>query len=375
MKCQLSLLIVLMLLCSVASAKKCCNRTEFRVYDATAYRDKPDLSAYGIHYLPAVSSFWRPKPPQNLPPSSSMVRRAIGIDDMDQDGKIKASNRKDIYINVEHWPIRGDINEVYESLTKYKEVIKKVKAELPGALIGLYSLMPIRDYWRAIKPEESAEFKTWREENNRLSTLVSEVDFLLPSLYTFYPDEDGWEKYAISNLLEARRISQGKPVYAFLWPQYHDSNFLLNSQYIPRKFWRKQLEIAKKYADGVVIWGGWSFRGKPHILEWKNDMGWWQETLDWLRCDEKIDSISTNPSPKSTLPDSVLTEIDKDADLVERKIFGPFFDGGTKFYRVVCENGISDGLFNDGSGWRFRERNFPASLAIEDVLEDVCLSE
>jgi hypothetical protein len=69
--------------------------------------------------------------------------------------------------------------------------------------------------------------------NDHLRGLVSSLDVSLPSLYTFYDYQPGWVTYAIANIMEARRMNPGKPVFAFLWPQYHDSNKELKGKYIP----------------------------------------------------------------------------------------------------------------------------------------------
>jgi hypothetical protein len=80
-------------------------------------------------------------------------------------------------------------------------------------------------------------------------------------------------KYALAILREARQY--GKPVYAFLWPRYHDSNRFIGGQPISRKFWRKQLETVYRHADGVVIWD------YDRSL-WREYMPWWLETKAFL---------------------------------------------------------------------------------------------
>jgi hypothetical protein len=91
-------------------------------------------------------------------------------------------------------------------------------------------------------------------------------------LYTFYEDRDGWVKYAVAQISEARRYGGNKPVYVFLWPQYHEPP----NAYLPTDFWRLELETAKQYADGVVIWGG-----SLHET-WDNSAPWWIETKKFI---------------------------------------------------------------------------------------------
>ena len=66
-------------------------------------------------------------------------------------------------------------------------------------------------------------------------------------------------------------------VYVFLWPQYHDSNPSLKGAFLPADYWRLQLQMAKQYADGIVIWGGWGSNGP---IKWDENAVWWKVTKD-----------------------------------------------------------------------------------------------
>jgi hypothetical protein len=142
--------------------------------------------------------------------------------------------------------------------------------------IGYYGVPPIRDYWRALDPPNSQPYRAWQSANDQLQPLANAVDALFPSLYTFYDDQDGWTQYAIANLSEARRLARGKPVYAFIWPQFHNSNPVLGLKLIPGEFWALQLQTIAQHADGVVIWGGWQ-------VLWDENAEWWQATRQFLR--------------------------------------------------------------------------------------------
>src|SRR5205814_1590172 len=97
----------------------------------------------------------------------------------------------------------------------------------------------------------------------------------------FYADSQGWVKYAQANIAEARRIAGGRPVYPFIWPQYHISNGRLGSQYIDGKFWSLQLHTLYADADGLVLWGGWDFAAKRHA-SWDENAAWWLATKQFL---------------------------------------------------------------------------------------------
>ena len=151
----------------------------------------------------------------------------------------------------------------------------------PGLSVGYYGAPPTRDYWRAVKGPASPEYKTWMSENDKLHPLADAVVVLYPSLYTFYPDREGWSKYAIAQITEARRYAGGKPVFVFLWPQYHESNVQLTGTYLPPDYWLRELQTAKEYADGVVIWGGWDLKTNK-AYKWDEDAQWWKITIDFL---------------------------------------------------------------------------------------------
>ncbi len=255
-----------------ASGARC-----FRMFDGTAYAHKPDLAPFGLE--PA-----RLFDPDRLWPG---LDKAAELPEKSVYRSWVASIRTrpgHLIIDIEHWPLRGTDATVTESVSRYVTVVTAVRKEGYTDPLGYYGAPPVQDYWRAIEPPESREYREWQAENDRLRPLADVVDVLFPSLYAFYDDVPGWERYAIANLAEARRLAAGKPVYAFLMPQYHDSNRLLGSRYVAEAFWSRQLHLVLQYADGAVIWGGWGgedlHSNRPQ--EWHEDAPWWQVTRNFL---------------------------------------------------------------------------------------------
>ena len=113
--------------------------------------------------------------------------------------------------------------------------------------------------------------QSWKDRNKFFASLANHVDVVFPSLYTFYNDQAGWEQYATANIAEARKYN--KPVYAFIWPQYHGSNATIGGQHIAGDYWRKQLETVYQYADGVVIWAGWGWQNDWDVVADETDPG------------------------------------------------------------------------------------------------------
>jgi hypothetical protein len=256
----------------------------FPVFDGMLYSDKPDLSVYGIRPITVIyaGNFgpdWY-KEADRLPDLEAVQAVAR---DAQQKGHV-------VVLDIEHWPLGGSPDSSHDSLAKYKTVLQWFRAAAPGFSVGYYGAPPIQDYWRAIKEASSQEHRAWMAENNRVRSLAGAVDVLFPSLYTFYPDQAGWKKYAIAQIEEARRYGNGKPVYVFLWPQYHDSNRLLGNRFLPEDYWLLELETAKQYADGIVIWGGWGTDNRP--ARWDENAAWWKVTKKFLKSGEQSPPIA-----------------------------------------------------------------------------------
>lgn len=260
----------------------------FEIFDGTSYKNKPNLVAYGIHRIEIVGAdeIWGyRKTSQNLPTRLQVIDavRDAASRLLYEEKRTRvlegAEIRTPIVLDIEHWDVKGDGAIVDENIAKYIQILEWGRDVGKGVRMGYYGIPPIRDYWRAIKPTNHTDNIRWKFENNRLMPLAEKVDALFPSLYTFYADRDGWVNYAIANLAEARRLSGGKPVYVFLWPQYHESNRVLAGRYIEREYWRLQLETVRKYADGLVIWGGWGEGGRKM---WDDSADWWMETKAFI---------------------------------------------------------------------------------------------
>jgi hypothetical protein len=258
-----------------ADAARC-----FQIFDATAYKFKPDLAEYGIepaHVIYGIRQLWGnhrvPERLANLPGRFAVqtaVRRAAA-------GR---SAPPLIVLEVEHWPNIGTDMEVAASVEKYVTLAQWAKADAGNGMVSFYGVPPLRDYWRAIGDATTPEYRQWQAENDRFRRVAAAVDAFTPSLYTFYDDANGWKRYAAANVSEARRLAQGKPVYPFIWPQYHNSNRTLNGQYLSADYWTQQLRIMEELADGVVIWAG-----GPG--PWQADAEWWTATRAFIASSNK----------------------------------------------------------------------------------------
>jgi hypothetical protein len=236
----------------------------FVVWDATLYQGKPDLQQFGIRPLTALysGSLWTGADRTN-PPNPAGVALILG----------QASNSTgNVFLDIENWPLDGDPDVVADSIQKFMVTIQAFEQFAPAIKFGYYGVAPIRDYWDVMSGAGSSAYLAWQGRNNAVAPIAQQANVLFPSLYTFYNDEDGWKKYAIAQISEARRIGPGKPIYVFLWPQFEDSS----EEYLPPGFWRMELETTRQYADGVVIWGGYQ-------QVWDDNAPWWQQTQSFLQ--------------------------------------------------------------------------------------------
>lgn len=252
------------------------NPKPFLVFDATLYANKPDLSTYGLRpitlaYAGSFGPDWY-KYPDRLPELEAV--QAVARDAQQKGHRV--------VLDIEHWPLEGTPTLVQDSLAKYLRVLTWFRDAAPGLSLGYYGAPPLHDYWRAIEDGASPARRSWMTANDQTRSLAGAVDAFYPSLYTFYPDQAGWKKYAIAQIEEARRHGDGKPVYVFLWAQYHDSNKDLKGQYLPEDFWLFELKTAKQYADGIVIWGGWDvMTNRP--AKWDENAAWWKVTKEFMK--------------------------------------------------------------------------------------------
>jgi hypothetical protein len=216
-----------------------------------------------------------------------------------------SSNHQVLVVDIEHFP--GDIRtasakSVQETIQKLGQLVDWVHAERPDVKVGFYGLLPLRDYWTPVNywmtkaradadahdawavqnlPRYAEKYRAWQAANDFLKPLADKVDYLFPSLYTFYDDQAGWCLYAKGNLTEAQRY--GKPIVPFLWMEYHDSTPRIG-QYLSGEYWRTELDTVRQYASGVVIWGGVKFSpNAPAYNEpWNETAPWWVATKDFL---------------------------------------------------------------------------------------------
>lgn len=182
-------------------------------------------------------------------------------------------------LDIELWNVHMDDDmEANKNIDKYILVIDTMKKARPDLKFGYYGVLPNSNYFAPVN-RASQELDKWLHVNKRLKRLASHVDVVCPSVYTFGPDIDKWKVFAIANIQEAKKY--GKPVYPFIWPQFHECNLKLKWTYIGNEYVYEELSLVSREADGVIMWGGWDLTN-DRAMQWDENAPWWQMTKKFI---------------------------------------------------------------------------------------------
>lgn len=225
-------------------------------FDALNYANRPDLGLPRLYLTDR--EFWAGTYP-NYDTSRGDEQRTREL------ARRVSDSGQLLCLDIEHWPV--DIRtasdaEVERSIDLISEIIDWIRDERPGVRLGLYGVLPIRDYWSPVTGGKWLPL--WATANGRLRKardkrgrfiaegLADRVDVLFPGGYVFYDDLAGFEKDLRANAREGRRY--GKQLYLFYWLQFHNSNPTLGGQLVPPSFCEVMHRVAEEEADGCVLW-------------------------------------------------------------------------------------------------------------------------
>lgn len=226
-------------------------RATFKVYDNIFYRGKPDTRRAGLIAADVVyeAKIWRKGCTQaeeeSLPARSHF------------DALMKTyKSAGPLILDVETLKLNSAAHErVLATLADWAH------EDFPGRVVGYYG---------------THTFDNLSDANRAYGMeLAKHVDAMFPSLYTYSDDQNAWATKAQKFIEDARAIAPGKPVYTYIWPQYHEGTKLAG-QYLSSTYWAFELETLKKLqVDGVVIWSSSS-------RSWDDSTGWWEATTSFI---------------------------------------------------------------------------------------------
>lgn len=140
--------------------------------------------------------------------------------------------------------------------SNYIELIRHVKQKVPFVKVGIYGL-PFKGYY---------ESQLKKNENQKLDSLLNEVDILMPSLYIAYPAKQTGIQSNIDYLEKNLNIAfeygtrLKKPVYPFFWYLVHPANKKFGLALIPKDEMNIYMNYIYSYkykgknVSGVVWW-------------------------------------------------------------------------------------------------------------------------
>lgn len=190
-------------------------------------------------------------------PSTHIIQRAARM--IEKEGPLIPGDYT--VLDIEAWPIGLQVNDHFaiESMTRYLRVLDAVRTELPNRKFGNYGLPIHRARKASLQPPGSPLRETWARRNTLMQPLADSLDLFHPSLYTFeYEDIGQWEAYATAHIKESKRLARrGQPIIPFIWPQYHNRS-KYSGVFLSGAFWRAQLDLLLREADGAFIWSNQS---------------------------------------------------------------------------------------------------------------------
>lgn len=260
---------------STASAPVTVVTADFQVLDGLCFLNKPSLLGTGIDgvYVAYENEFFAAGDMARLQPNEAATRAVAD--------RASALNEP-LAIDIECWPtdIRSATDaQVQSTIDKFAQVIAWVRNERPGLSLGIYGLF-----------SSAANDPAAVAADTRLASLASQVDYLFPSLYTVPDNPIQWGTNAALVLQEARSFA--KPVYPFIWMDYSDPAFTGGDAArpsLPADYWRMQLALVRRLADGVVFWGG-------YLKPWDSTAPWWQVTESFAAANDPATLTLAAPS-------------------------------------------------------------------------------
>jgi len=226
----------------------------FPIYDNLFYRGKPDTAREGLVLSNILYEglIWPYGQKFGVLPDRSAFEAIV---------RAHSTNPGPLVIDIEKLPLKGSPDAARKHLETLATLADWAHEAAPGKVIGFYGTNTLSH----IAPSDL----TYARE------LARHVDAFFPPMYTFDDDRAAWAKRAQASAAEARALAPGKPVYFYLWPQYHDGT-PRQFQYVDEQYWKFQLEAASRYCDGIVLWS-------PSRFEWNDSTGWWSATQQFAR--------------------------------------------------------------------------------------------
>ena len=268
--------------CNIQSLITGKKKSEFVLYDAIAFKNKPNLESEGLEPIILLYE-------HRLTKTDDSDKLILDHDKVSIEAK-QASKTPNVIVStdIEKW--YGDRSVSDEEMSnRFKELFNIFKQENPKLKIGNYGIAPsslnIYRFYDKNKTENSLLIERWRKNNERRFIVLSHVDIITPSLYIPEPDIKSWEQDFITTIEEIKKHSKDKPIIVYLWPAYYDAPWSeYNRLIVDADLWKAMLEIAYKYADGAIIWAS-SLDKDKNVISWDDPkvQAVWEVTQNFIK--------------------------------------------------------------------------------------------
>jgi hypothetical protein len=159
-----------------------------------------------------------------------------------------------------HYLVGNNLELRERTVQQFVIALNAARQLRPSAKVGMYGL-PIREYWN--------RNQAWRDREHSFAPIYNASDCVFPSVYDLYKNGESPFHNAEMDITYVREMvemalemSQGKPVYPFVWPRFHTSNPESGFELIPVAELKSHAaaifdgDYQGDRADGLVWWGG-----------------------------------------------------------------------------------------------------------------------
>lgn len=230
---------------------------QFELFDNMAYAGKPDLTTNGLVSSSVIyyRGDWKAAIAAGQLPDEESFKQAVR--------RRAAGKPGPVVIDIEYVflsPTRGTTDaQVKQHFKLFITLAHWAHEAAPGHLVGFYG--------HGLFPEEPGQ--TYAAETRQL---IAAVDAFFPSMYSYgNQTPDQWQKKLQHLIAQAHALAPGKPVYPYVWPQYHEGSPKA-LEFLDADRMKFELAAARDCgANGVVFWSS----SKPR---WNVEAPWWQAT-------------------------------------------------------------------------------------------------
>lgn len=187
-----------------------------------------------------------------------------------------------VTLDLETWPYSPG-SALTQTIRDFITAVNDFKSVNNTSPVGFYGVPPKQAYqWKNIDPVNNPSgYSTWLNVSNALEPVAEKTDLFQPSFYAYNPDTTAWRKMVDTTLAAIQRYNQNKPIYAYIWPQYHDNSVPYSLQFMDTAIWHFELEVLYDRTNGCIIWTS-NKSSDGNIISWDPDMLWWQTTKSFM---------------------------------------------------------------------------------------------